>query len=111
MGIFSNESNFVVIIWANLSEKSLSSGRPFETMTKHRSRNPVCWRLSFLQSKYAGMLDGATLVSSAEELRKETSLPNIEAHTRLSPLLVPVPLAREVFGWQEFDKWEDEADG
>lgn len=103
-----NEDDLVVLIWANLSEKSVSRGRPYETMTKHRSFNPVAWRLSFLRGKYSGMLVGLTLLKSEEDVKEHLSLPRISEYSRENPLLVPVSLARSVLGWQEFDIWEDD---
>lgn len=98
------EDDFVVVIWAN---SGTDSGRPFETMTKHNSRRPVAWRLSYLQGKYAAALPSAHLVFSEEDLRSWMSPPLYATSTRNSPLLLPLSLARSVLGWQEFDFWDE----
>ena len=103
------EDDFVVVIWANTQSEG---GRPFETMTKSNSRLPVAWRLSFLQGKYSGALPNAHLIFSEADLRSWMSPPLYVTSSRDFPLLLPVSLAREVLGWQDFDFWlEDGSDG
>lgn len=108
MASLPDEKDLVVIVWANLSEKSVSRGRPYETMTKHGSWNPVAWRLSFLRGKYSGLLQDLTVLKSEDEVKEHLSLPKVSDYSRSNPVLVPVSLARSVLGWNEFDVWEDD---
>jgi hypothetical protein len=103
-----NDADYVVVIWANASSEG---GRPFETMTKQGSRLPVAWRLDFLQGKYSGALPDAHLVFSEADLRSWMSPPLYMTSTKNSPLLLPIPLARSVLGWQDFDYWKDGLSG
>lgn len=100
-----NESDLVLVLWAN---RSSSSGRVFETITKHGSHNPVAWRLSYLQSKYSGVLPEAVLVNSEDELRSWMCEPLLSSSSRDKPLLVPVRFVRIVLGWSDFDVWDGE---
>lgn len=100
-----DETDLVFIVWANTKT---SQGRPFETMTKHGSRLPVAWRLSFLQTKYAALYAQTHLVPFEEDLSTWMSPPYSLTVTRERPLLVPVQYARNVLGWNEYTVWEDE---
>ena len=106
MSVFEREDDLVVVVWANLSDKSDFRGRPFETLTKSNSRKPLAWRLSYLQGKYSGLLPSAYLVLDESDLRSWMSPPLYGSSSREKPLLVPLSLARSVLGWHEFDVWE-----
>jgi hypothetical protein len=103
-----SDADYVVVIWANASSEG---GRPFETMMKANSRNPVAWRLDFLQGKYAASMPSAHVIFSEDDLRSWMSPPLYATSTRESPLLLPIALARSVLGWQDFDFWKEELSG
>lgn len=111
MSALPNENDLVVVAWANPAFLSGRSQRVFETISKAGSRNPVAWRLSYLETKWSGLLPAAYKVFSEDDLRSWMSEPLLGTCSRQSPLLVPLPIARSVLGWQEFDVWDGEHTG
>lgn len=107
MGDFLREEDLVVIVWANLSEKSDFRGRPYETMIKASSSKPIAWRLSFLHSKYAELMSKVVVLESEDAVREHLAVPLLLNYTKDAPVLVPLRFARSVLGWVEFDVWEE----
>lgn len=99
------EFDLVVVLWANHAHPE--GGRPFETLTSPGTRIPLAWSLSALRSKFGKLLESSYLVMSEADLQSWTSPLLLPTVTREQPLLVPVPIARAVLGWQEFARWDD----
>ena len=104
-GTFS-ESEMVVAIWFNpKKKKARPNARLLETLTSHKSRLPLAFPLPVL-SKIEPWLSYPVAKNS-----KEVDKAVYEGlATNESPLLVPLALAKEHFGWEEFyipEKYED----
>ena len=108
MSGLSIEDECVVLIWANSSEKSVSTGRPFTTMTRQGSKKPVCWDYSYLVKEYGSLLETCVVVSTPDSLRREISPERLPLHTAENPLIVPDWIARQVLGWVYFDYWNED---
>lgn len=96
-GTFS-EQEMVVAIWFNpKKKKARPNARLLETLTSHKSRHPLAFPLSIL-SKIAPWMSYPVARD-----QKEVDKAIYEGlATKESPILVPLPLARQHFGWEEF---------
>ena len=104
-GIFS-EQDMVIAVWFNSKKKKARpNARLLETLTSHKSRYPLAFPISLL-SKIEPWLAYPVAKSS-----KEVDKAIYEGlATKEKPILVPLDLAKEHFGWEEFyvpEKYED----
>jgi len=89
------EQELAIVIWRNPKTNSSRQSRFLETMTSENSRFPMAFPLeSLVRNKNWSQ---ATKVSD-----KETLYDLISDTERSRPLIVPLPVAREAFGWEDF---------
>lgn len=100
-----NEADYVVVVWANHPDEH-PHARPFQTITFENSRRPVAWNLNHLRQHHPTLISNTHIVFSEEDLRSWMSPPLYHTSTRENPLLIPIPFARSVLAWNDFDFWD-----
>lgn len=89
------ESELAVVVWLNAATKNHVHARVLQTMTSHESKYPMAFPLKFLKS--------------SRDWRNASFCKNtktfIEVFTKTdssNPLIVPLDVAREALGWEDF---------
>lgn len=96
-GTFS-ENDLVIAIWTNPKKaKARPNARPLETLTAEKNPYPIAFPLEMLQKIQSWMY--CQVAKSQEDI--DDVLFKGKA-TREKPLLVPVSLAKNYLGWEEF---------
>ena len=89
------EAELAVVIWMNPKTKASRQSRFLETMTSENSRFPMAFPVKALTSNKSWYQ--ATLVRD-----KDTLYTRIAETERSRPLIVPLPVAKEALGWEDF---------
>lgn len=89
------EAELGVVIWMNPKTKESSQSRFLETMTAETSRLPMAFPLKALTKN--PNWQNATTVRSRDEVFEL-----IRSTERSRPLIVPLPIATEALGWDDF---------
>lgn len=90
-----NEADLAVVVWVNPRQKSSKQARSLETMTSEDSTLPMAFPLHALASHRSWK--NASIVRNAEDIYKA-----LFTTERSRPLVVPLPLAGDVFDWHDF---------
>lgn len=92
------ETELVIAVWSNpKKKKARPNARLLETLTSHKSRFPLALPIEILSKIEPWMT--YPIAKSAKEV---DSAVYGGLATRENPILVPLPLAKEHFGWEEF---------
>lgn len=90
-----SEDDLAVIVWRNPRHGLSNQVRYLETMTSETSPLPMVFPILALKSDRAWKL--------AKVAKDSTDLVNkIHSTSRAAPLIVPLPLAKFFFGWEDF---------
>lgn len=89
------ENELAVVVWRNPKNKKSNQSRFLETMTAEDSPHPMAFPITSLVSKKEWA--HSVRVSSVDEV-----LSHIGASSRTKPLVVPLPVAENAFGWSTF---------
>jgi len=89
------ENELAIVVWRNPKTKNSRQSRFLETMTSENSRLPMAFPLEALVRNKNW--SRATKVGD-----KETLYERISEAERSTPLIVPLPVARDAFGWEDF---------
>jgi len=93
-----SENEMVIAIWSNpKKEKARPNARPLETLTSDKSVYPIAFPLEILQTIESWMY--CQVARSSEEI--DEVLFGGKA-TREKPLLVPIAMAKQYLGWENF---------
>jgi hypothetical protein len=90
-----NEDELAVVVWRNPDSQKSSQARFLETMTSETSEFPMAFPIKSLTSKKEWLR--ATRASSMQSV-----VDGIATSTRAEPMIIPLPVARETFGWDTF---------
>jgi hypothetical protein len=93
-GTFS-EDDLCVVVWRNPKNRSSRQSRYLETMTSETSRLPMMFPIAALKSDRAWAK--ASIPRTMNELFEDIERSGPEA-----PVIVRIPLARSVLGWEDF---------
>ena len=89
------ETELAVVIWMNPKTKTSAQSRFLETMTAENSRFPMAFPLKTLIKNRDWQ--NATLIRTRDEVFEF-----IRSSERTRPLIVPLPIAKEALGWEDF---------
>jgi hypothetical protein len=89
------EAELVVIVWRNAKQKKSNQSRFLETMTSENSPHPMAFPLEKLVRRKEW--SAAIRVSSLEEV-----FDKIPETSRAAPMIVPLSVAEQAFGWSTF---------
>jgi hypothetical protein len=89
------EDELAVVVWMNPKNKESNQSRFLETMTSENSLFPMAFPLKSLTSSRDWQ--NATLVN-----KKDDVFGAIRTTERSRPLIIPIPVARAAFGWEDF---------
>lgn len=89
------EGELVVVVWRNAKQDISSQSRFLETMTSDNSPYPMAFPFAKLVRRKEWST--AIRVSSFEEV-----FDNITSTSRSTPMIVPLDVAEEAFGWSTF---------
>jgi hypothetical protein len=90
-----NEDELAIVVWRNPDSRKSSQARFLETMTSEDSEFPMAFPIKSLTSKKEWAL--AARASSMQSV-----VDYIPTSTRTEPMIIPLPIARETFGWDTF---------
>lgn len=93
-GIY-NEDDLAVVVWMNPKAKSSRQSRALETMTSESSRYPMAFPLKSLTTNRSWK--NAQIARTKEEV-----FALIQKTERTKPLLVPLSVAKQALGWENF---------
>lgn len=89
------EDELSIVVWKNPRNKKEPQARALETMTSDNSPYPMAFPTkSFIRNRSWA---AAVRVSSMEEAMQE-----IPQSSRARPVIVPLPVAKQTFGWENF---------
>lgn len=90
-----SEGDLAVIVWRNPRHTLSNQVRYLETMTSDASPLPMVFPIEALRTKREW--------KSAKVVHNSTDLMNqMHQSSRNTPLIVPIPLAKAFFGWEDF---------
>lgn len=90
-----SEADLAVIVWRNPRQSLSNQVRYLETMTSDASPLPMVFPIEALKADRAW--------KEAKTAKDFIDLMNKIPHTsRSAPLIVPLPLAKSFFGWEDF---------
>jgi hypothetical protein len=89
------EAELAVVVWMNPKTKESKQSRFLETMTAENSRLPMAFPLKALAKD--PNWKSATTVRSRDDVFEL-----IRSTERSRPLIVPLPVAKEALGWDDF---------
>lgn len=90
-----SEADLAVVVWRNPQKTRANQVRYLETMTSETSPLPMVFPIDALKADRAW--------KTAKIARNSTDLMNqIHSTNRNTPLIVPLPLAKSFFGWEDF---------
>ena len=89
------EDELSVLVWVNPKSSESRQSRYLETMTSDKSSFPM----AFPSASFVGNKEwrNATAIHSREQVFEV-----ISKTSRAKPLIVPIPIARITFGWENF---------
>jgi hypothetical protein len=93
-GIY-NEEELAIVVWMNPKSKSSRQSRALETMTSDNSRYPMAFPLRSLTRNRSWK--NAQIARTKEEV-----FALIQQTERTKPLLVPLTVAKQALGWENF---------
>lgn len=93
-GIYTEEE-LAVVVWMNPKAKSSRQSRALETMTSESSRYPMAFPLKSLTTNRSWK--NAQIARTKEEV-----FALIQKTERTKPLLVPLSVAKQALGWENF---------
>lgn len=93
-GVYS-ENDLAVVVWVNPKHKESKQARFLETMTSENSTFPIAFPLRELTTHRSWRT--AILAHSQEEV-----FASLHESRRSKPLLVPLSIATQAFGWENF---------
>jgi hypothetical protein len=99
-GSFSEEE-LSVVVWVNPKHEKSKQTRSLETIISDRSPLPIAFPTSKLNSHPAWM-KCPVAYSKQDVDRWLLSKEEKDVATKNKPILVPLPLAQEVLGWENF---------
>lgn len=89
------EDQLSIVVWKNPKQKTGRQVRALETMTSEDSPYPMAFPTqSFIRNRSWA---AATRVSSVEE-----AIEVIPTSSRSKPVIIPLPIAKQTFGWDSF---------
>jgi hypothetical protein len=90
-----SEADLAVVVWRNPQKNVSNQVRYLETMTSETSSLPMVFPIESLKADRAW--------KTAKFAKDSTDLVNkIHSTSRRDPLIVPIPLAKAFFGWEDF---------
>lgn len=89
------EDELSIVVWRNPKQKTGKQVRALETMTSEKSSYPMAFPTkSFIRNRTWA---AAVRVSSMEE-----AIEAVATSSRAKPVVVPLPVAKQTFGWDNF---------
>lgn len=99
-GVFSEEE-LSVVVWVNPKHEKSKQTRSLETITSDKSPLPTAFPTTKLNKHPAWMK--CPIASSDKDVTKWLlSKEDKDMATKTRPVLIPLPLAQEVLGWENF---------
>lgn len=93
-GIYTEEE-LAIVVWMNPKSKNSRQSRALETMTSDNSRYPMAFPLKSLTRNRSWK--NAQIARTKEEV-----FALIQKTERTKPLLVPLTVAKQALGWENF---------
>lgn len=93
-GIY-DETELAIVVWMNPKAKSSRQSRALETMTSESSRYPMAFPLKSLTTNRSWR--NAQIARTKEEV-----FALIQQTERTKPLLIPLSVAKQALGWENF---------
>lgn len=90
-----SESDLAVVVWKNPQKSKNPRSRPLETMTSDDSPSPMAFPLQLLTSSKVWV--NAKIAKSPDDV-----VFLVSTSDRSHPVVVPLPVAMQVFGWSDF---------
>ena len=89
------EDELAIVVWMNPKSKNSKQSRALETMTSESSRYPMAFPLKSLTKNRSWK--NAQIARTKEEV-----FALIQKTERTKPLLVPLSVAKQALGWENF---------
>lgn len=89
------EDELAIVVWINPKSKNSKQSRALETMTSESSRYPMAFPLKSLTKNRSWK--NAQIARTKEEV-----FALIQKTERTKPLLVPLSVAKQALGWENF---------